>query len=58
MLAALRQPDKTGQGQYVDISMYDAMVAFTDLIVHTTRWESSETTSGDAGADPHVVPRE
>ena len=33
MLAALRHRDKTGQGQYVDISMYDAMVAFTDLIV-------------------------
>ena len=33
MLAALRHRDKTGQGQYVDISMYDAMIAFTDLIV-------------------------
>ncbi len=33
MLAALRHRDKTGQGQYVDIAMYDAMIAFTDLIV-------------------------
>lgn len=33
MLAALRHRDITGEGQYVDISMYDAMVAFTDLIV-------------------------
>ena len=33
MLAALRHRDKTGQGQYVDVSMYDAMVAFTDLIM-------------------------
>lgn len=33
MLAALRHRDMTGEGQYVDISMYDAMIAFTDLIV-------------------------
>ena len=33
MLAALRHRDRTGLGQYVDISMYDAMIAFTDLIV-------------------------
>ncbi len=32
ILAALRHRDATGQGQYVDISMYDCMVAFADLI--------------------------
>ena len=31
VLAALRQRDKTGQGQYVDISMFDCMVALADV---------------------------
>ncbi|MGA4543745.1 CaiB/BaiF CoA transferase family protein [Uniformispora flossi] len=30
VLAALRHRDATGEGQYVDISMYDAMVALND----------------------------
>ncbi|HEY2430773.1 MAG TPA: CoA transferase, partial [Acidimicrobiales bacterium] len=32
VLAALRHRDATGQGQYVDISMLDAMVAMTDIV--------------------------
>ena len=34
VLAALRHRDTTGEGQYVDIAMYDAMVAMTDLVMN------------------------
>jgi formyl-CoA transferase len=34
MLAALRHRDRTGLGQHVDISMYDAMVAMSDMVPH------------------------
>jgi formyl-CoA transferase len=34
ILAALRHRDHTGQGEYVDIAMYDAMVAMTDVVTN------------------------
>jgi formyl-CoA transferase len=34
VLVALRERDRTGRGQYVDVSMFDAMVAMADLIPH------------------------
>jgi formyl-CoA transferase len=34
MLAALRHRDRTGEGQYVDVAMLDAMVAMTDVVTN------------------------
>jgi formyl-CoA transferase len=34
ILAALRHRDRTGEGQYVDVAMYDSMVAMADLVVN------------------------
>ena len=34
ILAALRHRDMTGTGQYVDIAMFDAMVAMTDIVTN------------------------
>lgn len=32
LLAALRHRDRTGEGQHVDVAMYDAMIAMADII--------------------------
>jgi formyl-CoA transferase len=34
ILAALRHRDRIGVGQYVDIAMYDAMIAMTDIVTN------------------------
>ncbi len=40
LLAALRQRDATGVGQYVDVAMFDSMVAFADVV--TNYWSMGE----------------
>ncbi len=34
ILTALRERDRTGKGRYVDVSMFDAMVAMADIVPH------------------------
>lgn len=40
LLAALRERDNTGAGQYVDVAMFDSMVAFADVV--TNYWSMGE----------------
>ena len=46
LLAALRRRDRTGEGAYVDISMFDCMVAFADIVPNYH----------SMGRDPRVAP--
>ena len=46
LLAALRHKDRTGEGAYVDISMFDCMVAFADIVPNYF----------SMGRDPRAVP--
>src|SRR4029450_1794804 len=47
ILAALRHRDATGVGQYVDIAMYDAMIAMTDIV--TNFWSRGMRTGPEEG---------
>jgi crotonobetainyl-CoA:carnitine CoA-transferase CaiB-like acyl-CoA transferase len=46
ILAALRQRDLTGVGQYVDIAMFDSVVAMTDIV---TNFWSLGSSAGELG---------
>ncbi|MBW2286812.1 MAG: CoA transferase [Deltaproteobacteria bacterium] len=45
ILAALRQRDRTGEGQHVDIAMYDCMIAFADMVPNY--WSMGLEVTGD-----------
>jgi crotonobetainyl-CoA:carnitine CoA-transferase CaiB-like acyl-CoA transferase len=47
LLAALRQRDATGVGQYVDVAMFDSMVSFADVVVNW--WSMGERPDPAAG---------
>jgi crotonobetainyl-CoA:carnitine CoA-transferase CaiB-like acyl-CoA transferase len=47
LLAALRHRDRTGEGQYIDVAMFDAMVAMTDLV--TNFWSMGARPAPGAG---------
>ena len=51
MLAALRHRDQTGEGQWVDISMYDSMIALTDMVPFLASMDAPArwATSGSLG---------
>jgi crotonobetainyl-CoA:carnitine CoA-transferase CaiB-like acyl-CoA transferase len=46
MLAAIRQRDLTGEGQYIDVAMFDSVIAFTDIVMNF--W-SMGLTGGNSG---------
>jgi crotonobetainyl-CoA:carnitine CoA-transferase CaiB-like acyl-CoA transferase len=47
VLAALHHRDRTGIGQYVDVAMFDSMVAFADVV--TNYWSMGERPAPGAG---------
>ena len=58
IMAALRHRDHTGLGQYVDIAMFDAMVAMTDIVTNFwslgVRPEPGKALRGDLRGLPRV----
>ena len=58
VLAALRHRERTGEGQYVDIAMFDAMVAMTDIVTNFwsmgVRPEPGKALAGDLRGLPRV----
>jgi crotonobetainyl-CoA:carnitine CoA-transferase CaiB-like acyl-CoA transferase len=53
ILAALRHRDRTGEGQYVDIAMLDAVMAMTDIV--TNFWSLGVRPHGDDEAGQVAV---
>ena len=49
LLAALRHRDRTGVGQYVDVAMFDAMLAFADVV--TNFWSMGERSGQGDGPE-------
>lgn len=47
ILAALRHRDRTGLGQYLDVAMFDSMVAFADVVANF--WSMGERPDPGAG---------
>jgi crotonobetainyl-CoA:carnitine CoA-transferase CaiB-like acyl-CoA transferase len=50
ILAALRHRDRTGEGQRLDVAMFDSMVAFADVVVNF--WSMGDHSRGD---QPNVI---
>jgi crotonobetainyl-CoA:carnitine CoA-transferase CaiB-like acyl-CoA transferase len=53
ILAALRHRDRTGEGQFVDVSMFDAMLAMCDIV--TNYWSMGVRRDPDADLRSPVI---
>ena len=53
VIAALRKAEQTGQGEFVDVSMYDAMIAFCERQIY--RYSFVEDVSHGEGNDHPLV---
>ncbi len=52
VLAALRHRDRTGLGEYVDVAMFDAMVAMTDIVTNFWSMGLRPDPAAEDGATP------
>ena len=55
VVAAVRQAERTGCGQFIDVSMYDAMVAFCERMVYRYSF-AEEISVGEGNEHPLVCP--
>lgn len=53
ILAALRHRERSGEGQFLDVAMYDCMIAFTDIV--TNFWSMGLRRLGEEKSRPQMI---